>query len=291
MKYTRNSTLLIFVIFGLLTTLVGCDGCGDGGPGSKLDINWWRCFPIILLWLGITYFGVYLLRRQTETSLQLINADEGTLASTTPQIVMRQKTSNDASHVEDTDLMMRVRARDEAALGKLFNKHYTWVYNKVYLILTNHQDAEEVAADVFITVWNKSDKWDPKQGRFSWWLSTVAYNAAIDLIRKRGRIQEDLIPDPPGDGKDPFDPYPDPRPGPDREVEAAEIRRILEDALEQVTKPKHRAAWVLRHLEDYSIKEIVVMLNAKESTVKVWILRCKEELRQILTDNGIDWML
>ena len=51
--------------------------------------------------------------------------------------------------------------------------------------------------------------------------------------------------------------------GPDQEFEAAEAQRILESALEQVTKPNHRIAWMLRHLEGYSIAEIARILNRK----------------------------
>jgi RNA polymerase sigma-70 factor (ECF subfamily) len=47
---------------------------------------------------------------------------------------------------------------------------------------------------------------------------------------------------------------------------AKEAQEILENALEQVTKPNHRIAWILRHLEGCSVAEISRILNRKDGT-------------------------
>ena len=180
-------------------------------------------------------------------------------------------------------------------IRKLFDKHYKWVYNKAYGMLKNHQDSEETSQDVFVKVWEKLrlGKWDPDQGSFQAWLNTVARNTIIDAIRKRDQILEQPLSGSPDEDEQPFelDQYADPRPGPEHEVETAEAQLILESALEKVTKPNHRIAWILRHFENYPIKEIARILNRTESTVKVWIFRCTEELQKIILAKGTDWML
>ena len=118
----------------------------------------------------------------------------------------------------------------------------------------------------------------------------MARNTIIDAIRKRDRIRERPLSGSPDEDEQPLSQYEDPRPGPDQEYEAAEAQRILEGALEQVTKPNHRIAWMLRHLEGYSIAEIARILNRKDGTVKIWIFRCTEELRKILIAKGIQWI-
>ncbi|MDD9973599.1 MAG: RNA polymerase sigma factor, partial [Candidatus Poribacteria bacterium] len=133
-------------------------------------------------------------------------------------------------------------------------------------------------------------KWDTEQGSFQAWLNTVARNTIIDAIRKRDRIRERPLSGLPDDDEQPLSKYEDPCPGPEQELEAAEAQQILESALEQVTKPNHRIAWMLRHLEGYSIAEIARILNRKEGTVKIWIFRCTEELRKILIAKGIQWI-
>lgn len=203
---------------------------------------------------------------------------------------MARQTPDDLSAVEDTYLATQAKEGDEIAFSQLFDKHYSWVYSKAYRMLGNYQDTEEVTQDVFIKVWQKLNKWDTKQGSFQAWLNTVARNTIIDAIRKRERIREAPVSGSPDDDEVPLSEYEDPRPGPDRQLEAQEAQEILESALQQVTKPNHRIAWILRHLEGYSIAEIARILNRKDGTVKIWIFRCTKELRQILISKGIQWI-
>ena len=205
---------------------------------------------------------------------------------------MARQTPNDLSAVEDTYLATQAKAGNDAAFRQLFDKHYKWVYNKAYRMLGNYQDTEEVASDVFIKVWQKlnKNKWDPEKGSFQAWLNMVARNTIIDAIRKRNRIREQPLSGSPDEDEQPLSKYEDPYSGPEQELEAVEAQQILESALEQVTKSNHRIAWMLRHLEGYSIAEIARILNRKEGTVKIWIFRCTEELRKILVAKGIQWI-
>ena len=205
---------------------------------------------------------------------------------------MARQTPNDLSAVEDTYLATQAKAGNDAAFRQLFDKHYKWVYNKAYRMLGNYQDTEEVASDVFIKVWQKlnKNKWDAEKGSFQAWLNMVARNTIIDAIRKRNRIREHPLSGSPDEDEQPLSQYEDPYSGPEQELEAVEAQQILESALEQVTKSNHRIAWMLRHLEGYSIAEIARILNRKEGTVKIWIFRCTDELRKILVAKGIQWI-
>ena len=205
---------------------------------------------------------------------------------------MARQTPNDLSAVEDTYLATQAKAGNDVAFRQLFDKHYKWVYNKAYRMLGNYQDTEEVASDVFIKVWQKlnKNKWDAEKGSFQAWLNMVARNTIIDAIRKRNRIREHPLSSSPDEDEQSLSKYEDPYSGPEQELEAVEAQQILESALEQVTKSNHRIAWMLRHLEGYSIAEIARILNRKEGTVKIWIFRCTEELRKILVAKGIQWV-
>lgn len=203
---------------------------------------------------------------------------------------MARQTPDESSAYEDMELATLAKEGDEIAFSQLFDKHYSWVYSKAYRMLGNYQDTEEVTQDVFIKVWQKLKKWDTAQGSFQAWLNTVARNTIIDAIRKRDRIREAPLSGQPDDDEVPLSQYEDPRPGPDRQLEAREAQEILESALALVTKPNHRIAWMLRHLEGYSIAEIARILDRKDGTVKIWIFRCTQELRQILINKGIQWI-
>ncbi len=194
----------------------------------------------------------------------------------------------DLSALDDTELALRVRTGDEQAFQLLFQKHSRWVYGKIYRILLRHEDSEEVLLDVFMKVWTKVDRWSPDAGSFQAWLNEVAKNTIIDAIRKRDRIREML---PPGDEdtEQPWMRYEDTQPLPDIQVEHNEILRMIEDALQQVKRFHHRAAWGMRHLEGLSIAEIADVMQRKEGTIKIWIFRCTAELRHILQRNGLQW--
>ena len=194
----------------------------------------------------------------------------------------------DFSTLEDTQLAERVKQGDEEAFTLLLRKHRMWVFSKIYLMLKNHQDTEEVWQDIFLKVWQKIGKWNANAGSFQAWLNEVAKNTTIDAIRKRDRIREVLLATE-DEVEVPLMSYEDFRPTPDRQVEAKEAKEILDNALEEVTKPNHRIAWILRHLEGLSISEISKTLKCPEGTVKIWIFRCTQELRQILTRKGLTW--
>ena len=203
---------------------------------------------------------------------------------------MARLTYTESSNAEDLRLANRVKTGDETAFEQLFKKHRDWVYQKALQKLTDPGLAEEVTQDVFIKVWRKLDKWHSAQGYFGAWLNVIAQHTIIDAIRKRNRAREipfaaftdvldtgESLPD-----TQPFVNYADAGPGPGRQLEMEEARDILESALVKVTKPNHRIAWMLRHVEGYSIKETARILDRKEGTIKGWVFRCTAELRDIL---------
>ena len=199
-------------------------------------------------------------------------------------------TSNEVSAAEDLRLAARVKKGDELAFEQLFKKHRGWVYQKAYKMLNDAHASEEVVQDVFIKVWQKVKMWNAGKGHFQSWLNVVAHHRILDAIRKRNRAREipfaaftdvldagESLPD-----AKPFMNYADAGPGPGRQLEMEEARDILESALVKVTKPNHRIAWMLRHLEGYSVKETARILDRKEGTIKGWVFRCTAELRDIL---------
>ncbi len=198
---------------------------------------------------------------------------------------MARQITDDPSDQEDTHLATLTKERDESAFRLLYNKHFSWVFSKTYRMLQNHQDTEEVCSDIFVKMWEKIDKWDTDQGSFQAWLNVVAKHTIIDAIRKKERIRESLL-NVDADADMPSE-YEDNRPTPDRLIESQEAQEILEQALAQVTKPNHRTAWILRHIEGCSIAEISQTLDRKEGTVKIWIFRCAQELKQILIRKGL----
>ncbi len=89
--------------------------------------------------------------------------------------------------LEDAALLARVAARDSQALLLLHQRYAGRVYSLARRVLGDGQSAEEVTQDVFMKLWQKGQRYDPRLGRFSTWLLSVTRFAAIDRLRHEGR--------------------------------------------------------------------------------------------------------
>ena len=85
---------------------------------------------------------------------------------------------------DDSYYIERVLTGDVSAYASLVAKHKNLVFSIVLKILNNREDAEEVAQDVFLKVY-QSIKTFEKKSKFSTWLYRIAYNAAISKTRKK----------------------------------------------------------------------------------------------------------
>ncbi len=93
------------------------------------------------------------------------------------------------------ECMGRICRNDREGLRAVYEEYCPMVYSVVYEILHNREDAEDVASEFFIRLWDIADTYRPGNGHRAW-LITIAHNLAIDYVRKHRR--EDLsaeIPD------------------------------------------------------------------------------------------------
>jgi RNA polymerase sigma-70 factor (ECF subfamily) len=81
-------------------------------------------------------------------------------------------------------LIAGIRAGDQAALGRLYDRASDRVYAVALRVLGNVHDAEEVVCDVFQQVWQRAAQYAAERGSVMRWLAVIAYTRAIDLKRK-----------------------------------------------------------------------------------------------------------
>ena len=186
--------------------------------------------------------------------------------------------------------------KSETSFTELFEIHYHWVFTKSLHILKDYHDAEDVTSIIFAKLWNKLLllKFDCDKGTFRAWLNVLSKNTIIDFVRQQNKRKEECV-----DfnciqsQSDRFYCHDsdrlivsmdiaDNKPNPIEYLIETECIEVIESALEKVRKSEHRIAYILRHLENYSVKEITKILNQKDGTIKIWIFRCKEELKEIL---------
>lgn len=83
----------------------------------------------------------------------------------------------------DVALVARLVARDEGALGDLYDRHSRLLFGLLIRVLKQRSDAEEVLQEVFVQAWTRADTYNSALGTPAGWLIGIARNRAIDRLR------------------------------------------------------------------------------------------------------------
>ena len=168
---------------------------------------------------------------------------------------------------------------DRAAMpswDELVRQHADRVYRLAYRLSGNQHDAEDLTQETFIRVFRSLQNYQP--GTFEGWLHRITTNLFLDMVRRRGRIRMEALPEDydrvPAEGPTPEQIYHDSRLGPD-----------LQAALDSLPA-EFRAAVVLCDIEGLSYEEIGATLGVKLGTVRSRIHRGRQALRDYLAAHS-----
>jgi RNA polymerase sigma-70 factor (ECF subfamily) len=183
----------------------------------------------------------------------------------------------------ERSLLRRLRERDERAFRELLEAHRDRVYNITYRMLGNRAEAEDVAQEVFITVFKTIDSFR-EESKFSTWLYRVAVNHCKNRIKYLSRRQDrnkDELDEMSGSVNGATAGSPVRAAQPDRALEGIQMEQILHDAIASLDE-EHRTVVVLRDVEDLSIEEICAITDLPDGTVKSRLHRARLALRKKL---------
>jgi RNA polymerase sigma-70 factor (ECF subfamily) len=197
-----------------------------------------------------------------------------------------EPTKQISAEVLDSELVDRAKAGDLDAFETLLNRHEERIYSLGLRMLRQEQDAEDVTQETFVSALENLKGFRGESG-FATWLVRIATHAALKMIRKRKGLDIVSL----EQGTELFsdsDPIPHPeyiadwRQSPDALIHQNEIRRLLDQALENLDE-KHRLVFLLRDVEGLSVKETAEVLELSEANIKVRLLRARLQLRELLT--------
>jgi RNA polymerase sigma-70 factor, ECF subfamily len=183
----------------------------------------------------------------------------------------------------ERSLLRRLRERDERAFRELIDSHRDRVFNITFRMLGNRSEAEDVAQEVFITVFKTIESFR-EEAKFSTWLYRVTVNQCKNrikyLARRHTQTREELDDSTDTNGVNSAIAAPPPS-APDRALEGAQMEKLLEAAIAGLDE-EHREVVVLRDVEDLSIEEICEITGLPDGTVKSRLHRARKELRKKL---------
>lgn len=88
--------------------------------------------------------------------------------------------------LEDLVLINLIIQKNEDALGELYDRYHRLIYSIALNVVGRPEDAEEITLDVFTRVWEKADTFRPERAKVTTWLTRMARNRAIDVLRREG---------------------------------------------------------------------------------------------------------
>ncbi|GIK99450.1 MAG: RNA polymerase sigma factor [Alphaproteobacteria bacterium] len=176
----------------------------------------------------------------------------------------------------DLPLLRRIAAGDGPACAALVDRHLPRMVALGWRMLGSRAEAEEVAQEVFLRVWQNAAGWQPKRARFSTWLHRVAVNLCLDRLRRRREVGLEEAGDPPGD---------DPHPG--RELQRRAVAERVQAALGRLPE-RQRAAIVLCHFQELGNAEAAEVMEVGVDALESLLARGRRKLRALLLDDAPD---
>lgn len=175
-----------------------------------------------------------------------------------------------------------LRAGDRVEFARMVDLYSAPIYRLGLKMLGSPQDAEDVLQNTFLSALTHLSNFEGRSS-ISTWLYRIASNEALMLIRRKKPAfnLEDLQTDDSDEGAMP-EIFVDWSVLPERELLTGESKQAIDDAIQKLPETL-RMVFVLRDIEDISIKETAEILNLTETNVKTRLLRARMFLREQLS--------
>lgn len=182
--------------------------------------------------------------------------------------------------MNESELIALLKKKDREAFKIIVERWQDMVYNTAIGFLQNEEDAEDVAQEVFIKVF-ESISFFKEESKLSTWIYRITVSKCLDHIRKKKRKKrfafvqslygknEELTIDLP----DFFHPG--------IKIENKEVAAILFKAIAKLTE-NQKTAFLLNKTENLSYREISEIMNSTEPAVDALLQRAKKNLKAIL---------
>lgn len=173
-------------------------------------------------------------------------------------------------HLDDASLVEQVLENGNLKAFEVLVKRYQkQVYSLAYRLTNNRDDAEEMAQEVFLRIYQVLERYDPERQFFSW-MYKIALNTCYTFLRKSNNAEETSL-----ENVIEFSTLvPAETDGIEAYLEKKEESELVQKALSELPE-KYRVPLVLHYLRDLSYREIAKYMEVPVTTVETRIYRGK----------------
>lgn len=180
--------------------------------------------------------------------------------------------------LSDTALVLAVSRYRQDALAELYRRHAGAVFALARRVSGEPALAEEAVQEVFLRLWNQPDRFDPDRGSLRSFLLAQAHSRAVDAVRSESSRRRREEADHRRTAEEGYDV--------EHEVWDLAVAEHVKDALDRLPREERRAI-ELAYYRGHTYREVAVMLDQPEGTVKSRIRTGLRRLRSELSSAGI----
>jgi len=183
---------------------------------------------------------------------------------------------------DDIELVVASKAGNQDAFAQLVQRHQRRVFNLVFRMLQQYEEANEVTQETFLAAWQGLSSFRG-DARFSTWLYRIAYNCSLKQLeqRKRDTALQVAVQAEQSLQQESCDERAE------AEMEAHERQALVREHLSMLPA-KYRIVLVLRHLQELTYEEMAEILTMPIGTIKTHLFRARNLLKERLEsfDSG-----
>lgn len=179
-----------------------------------------------------------------------------------------------AQELSDEQVLERVVAGDQQALGTLYDRYGRPAYSLARRICADDGVAEDVVQEVFLALWRSPGRFDASRGSFATWLLTLVHHKAVDAVRRESTIRRRTV----AVGDDGEEWATPPVPGADQAAIGAVVAGQVREALGELPA-EQRQALALAYYAGYTQREVAALTGVPLGTAKSRMFTGLQRLR------------
>lgn len=175
----------------------------------------------------------------------------------------------------DDELVARIAASDHAAMRVATDRHAAMVWRVAYRMLGDATEAEDVAQESMLRLWNHADRWQAGGAGIAPWLKKVTVNQCLDRLRRKRFASDAEVPERADDS-----------PLADSQMEAVETGQAVKDCIEALPD-RQRAAVILTYYEESPNQGAAETMEMQLKAFESLLFRARASLKGCVERKGV----